>query len=545
MSDFLSNFKPNNYDKTKTDKDVSDGTSNSHLNSETVQEKKEIEPDIDANINDSDINGYNYDSSPLSTKDETSLEDDADLDQDSAFEVERDKEESNELNKDSENSFSKNDDDSLLNQSRSDRRKQEQDSHEEDSEFDPTYKKKKMIQNGIIIAGVAIVVIAIGAFYYSSTHTKMPNFEKKELSTAREWATKNKITLDIASEYSNDFDANTIINQSPKTGKTVKHGATVKLTSSEGANPDDVIALPDFSNYSVKKSEEWIKQNKAENLTIIQEYNDTVPKGNYIRQEIRDKEITPETYRRKDSANLYYSKGKETFEKNISMPDFTKKAKSEVESWAKTNEMTITYEEADSDTIDESMIISQSVPPEEKVAKRDSMSVVVSLGKATIVPNYGEYDAESAATASTGLSSNIKSVFSSNVAFGNLISQSIPAGTKLTSKDTTTLTVEYSAGRPYLKSYVGQLEGDIPKLLFDDYNSKGANVTYGTNYVDSGETKGTIVSMSTFNEYIPLDFYVTFNISKGNLTPTDTEASPTSASNDVKGGSSADKSELN
>src|SRR5699024_7556082 len=139
-------------------------------------------------------------------------------------------------------------------------------------------------------------------------------------------------------------------------------------------------------------------------------------------------------YRRKDSAAVYYSKGEETFEQNITIPDFTGTAKEEVEKWAKTNEIDMTYEEADSDNVEAGLIISQSESPDEKIAKRDKMEVVVSIGKAVVVPIFWGLTPEEASTNYPDLDVTVKQVFHAEVPYGTLIAQSVKADKKLTEK---------------------------------------------------------------------------------------------------------------
>ena len=71
---------------------------------------------------------------------------------------------------------------------------------------------------------------------------------------------------------------------------------------------------------------------------------------------------------------------RKVFEKNIEVPDFFKKTKTEVETWVATNKIKMSYEEVASDTVEEGQIVSQSVAAKAKVAKEDEMTVQVSLG---------------------------------------------------------------------------------------------------------------------------------------------------------------------
>ncbi|APB31327.1 PASTA domain-containing protein [Vagococcus teuberi] len=143
------------------------------------------------------------------------------------------------------------------------------------------------------------------------------------------------------------------------------------------------------------------------------------------------------------------------------------------------------------------------------------MSVSISVGKAVVVPNFANYSAEEATNVSPDLQVVTKQSFSDNVPFGQLIDQSIEAGKKLTGNDNKTVNVTYSVGRPYIKSFFGQLEGDIPKLIYENFNSKGASVTYEVYYVDSYKEKGQIVNTNAYNQYIPTNAHLVFAISNG------------------------------
>lgn len=399
---------------------------------------------------------------------------------------------------------------------------------EEETEIDPTYKKRKRLK--IIIFTVIGVIVAIALYwmYYSYTHVAMPKFTGKNISEARAWASENDVKLDVEQKYDFDKEVNSVVKQNVKSGKKIKKKSTVKLVSSLGPDPEEQIPLPDFSKMNKSAADEWVVEHKAENLSILEEYSDTVEKGKFIRQEINDKEIKPESYKREDQAVAYFSKGKETFEKDVPVPDFKGKPKSEVETWVKTNEIKMEYKEVDSDTVAEGMVVSQSVEKAQKVAKRDAMSVEVSTGKAFTVPNFWDYTPETAATAAEGLSVNVKTTFSGDVPYGQLISQSVEAGTKMKMKDLKPVTVTYSAGRPYLRSCFGSLEGDLEKLFFEEYRSKGANITYTTYYVDSSEERGKVVDMSAYNQYVSMDYVVNIAISNGSKAskPSETPATP-------------------
>ncbi len=142
------------------------------------------------------------------------------------------------------------------------------------------------------------------------------------------------------------------------------------------------------------------------------------------------------------------------------------------------------------------------------------------LGKGVTVPDFSTILPDDAQAAVEGVTVRMRMQFTQSLPYGQLISQSETAGTVLTSKDDQGIEVVYSAGQPYIKDYRRSeiLEGDLQKLFFDEFRSKGANISYQVRYVNSAEPYGTIVGMSKFNQFLPLEDTITFDISLGNQT---------------------------
>ncbi|BAM46301.1 PASTA domain-containing protein [Amphibacillus xylanus] len=391
---------------------------------------------------------------------------------------------------------------------------------DEELEIDPDYRRKKRIKIIIAIAGSLLACILVYFIYHSLVHVKVEDFVGQPISEARAWAKENDIEIELEQEYNLEYDPNRIISQSVPAGDKIKKGNTLLIVSSLGPDPDDVIPLPDFSVMSQVEAEQWIDEHKAENLQIVVEYHDEIEAGEFIKLVIRDSSIDPSEYRRKDRAAIYYSRGQEVFEKDITVPNFVGSLREEVEKWAETNEIEITYEESDSDSFEAGFIISQSEAADEKIARRDKMTVVVSTGKAVIVPSFWGLTPDEAMTKYPDLEVTVKSVYHGKVPYGTLISQSIEADTKLTEKDNKQITVTYSLGRPYLQDLRGRLEGELPSIFYEEYQSKGANIKYTVKYVDSPEIKGTIVKMSKFNEFVPMDYTVEISVSNNASGPT-------------------------
>lgn len=404
-------------------------------------------------------------------------------------------------------------------------------------EIDPAYRKKQERKKLYYGISAFVVLLLLCICYYFMFYVKVPNFTHKQVVKARTWTTEKKVNLKIKQVYSVKYDINQVLKQNVKAGKRIRKGKTLLVEVSKGPNPDEKLLLPDFKNMKKSDVKAWIKKNKADNLVVMEDYSDKVAKGHFISIEFSNKDRNEKNYRRKDRAIIHYSKGKEVYEKDIAVPDFTGKPKSEVESWAKNNEINVTYKESDSNTIEQGSVISQSIKKDSKIAKKTKMEVMISKGKAIVVPDFSSMSMDQAKEYQK-LSVQVKENFSDQVPYGSLISQSVPSGTKLFEKDSPQVAVIYSVGKPYLYSYKGKLEGDLASSFYNDYQSKGANIRYTTYYVDSAEEKGTVVEMSTYNEYVPTDFVVQIGISKGNL-----KTESTDESSEMPSGSNAQEQE--
>lgn len=484
MSDFLSNFSPDKYDGKKQEPTPQD-TPETH-----TQAPAQEETPVPAN--DPETTGSRRGSKPNSRREA------------------KDEEQAN-SNKQSVSRFG-----------------------QEETEFDPTYKKRKRKKIFIIAALSLLLAVVIGIVYYQMTHVTVPDFKASNLSDARTWGNEEGVTLKVEQVYDFELDTNQIIDQDVAADKKIKKGATLTVTASLGPDPEEQLTLPDFAEMETAAAKQWIEDNKAENISLIEQFDDTVKANAFIKQEANNKELDLTDYRRKDRLSVYYSKGKEVFEKNIEVTDFTGKTKAEAAEWAKKNELTYKEEAVFSDNVAVDLVVSQEPVKGSKLAKKDTFLVKVSKGEAMTVPDFSQYTIEEAQGLESKIPVQVSTIYATNVSYGSFISQSVEAGKEYGEGDNLpTVQVVYSLGQPYLKDIRLQAtEGDLPKLFFDEYKSKGAYIYYDIYYVDSAEPKGTVVEMSRYGEFIPLETWITIGISRGNLqgaTTTVPEETPAEA----------------
>ncbi|MBO0410633.1 PASTA domain-containing protein [Enterococcus hulanensis] len=170
----------------------------------------------------------------------------------------------------------------------------------EQVEFDPTYKKRKQKKVFLISFVGILVVVALFVAYYQFTHVKVPAFQGQEIAKAREWSVEEGILLNIKSTYNFELATNKIVKQDIASGAKIKKGKTLKLTVSLGPDPDEQVILPEFEAMTAKQAKSWVKKEKAENVSVIEQYEEKVAKGTFIKQEAANKELNLKNYKRKD-----------------------------------------------------------------------------------------------------------------------------------------------------------------------------------------------------------------------------------------------------
>ena len=377
----------------------------------------------------------------------------------------------------------------------------------------PPMKKKKPRVGLIIAIVLSVLILGTAAFftyrYFSGAVVK--NFVGSNFETAMSWGEENQVTVNKESVFSTQFAENTVISQSAPQGKRLNKGAEISLEISKGPDPEEMIELPNFRDMTTNEITAWIRRASAVNVIVGTEFNDTISAGRFIKIECA---VNLNEYKRKDTLRIYMSKGKEHFLSDITVPDFSGKAKSNAQEFVNEHILDVSYEEEVSDTVPAGCVISQSVAVGTKIAKHSKISFVISQGKSVTVPNFAAMNKEAAA-AIASMNVTVETRYHDNVPNGVLISQSIPAGEVIIG-DIAPITVVYSLGRPYLENIVGKREADIEKI-FKAFKAGGANIDYTIQHVDSNMPEGTITGASKLNDYLNLSENVDIYVSKGNL----------------------------
>lgn len=383
---------------------------------------------------------------------------------------------------------------------------------ENELENDTNYTKKKqkrlIIEIAVATAVIATIIILI--IYFSKI--EVPNFNNQLVSIADKWSTENKIQIIKKETYNNQFDEDYVISQSIKSGSKISKKTILEITVSKGSNPDEKITVPDLKKMTGAEIKAWIDDNNLFNTIITEINSKKIAKGNLISYTFDSATVDKNNFKRSDSLEIVISKG-DAEENTIEIINLVSKTKEEVTKWCSDNGLVCKFSDAISDDYELGKVISQSLKAGKIISPDTKMTFKVSVGKGITIPNYSGITSEGAASLNTKVDVKIKYVYSVDITYGNLISQSVKAGARKMETDNKVELV-YSLGKPYFDSLVGEKESELAKIFYD-YNQKGVQFTYTIKYINSEEEKGTIVSSSKSNEFVTMTENIEVRVSNG------------------------------
>jgi serine/threonine-protein kinase len=320
----------------------------------------------------------------------------------------------------------------------------------------PVKKQKEPINIKLLLILLLLLLLLgiLAYFLFFAPKIVVPDFVGKTKSEVAAWVKQQNIEPSgIVFEEKHDFDTDgdTILSQSINAGKKVKKNVKMNFTSSLGPDPDEKISLPNLKSMDKQELQTWIENNKLEKTRIVSAFSDDVAENDVIDYTFTGCEA--DTFTRGCTLRINVSKGKQPASQ-VTVEDFNDKMFESVEAWAKSKNIKINKIEQYSDKVEAGHVISMSVPSGKNVNEGDTIDVVVSKGKATIMPNMYEWT-ENEITAWCG--KNGVSLFPINYRYdeeakGECIGQSIAPGTLV--KEGDYLEVTISLDDPDMREFI-------------------------------------------------------------------------------------------
>lgn len=312
-----------------------------------------------------------------------------------------------------------------------------------------------MVAAGILIL-LTIAIVAI-FFLFPTKKIEIPDFTNKTKIDVDAWVVENDLTTDqvlFNYEFNESIIKDQVTSQSIVGGETLKKDDVLTITLSNGPDPDLIVTLPDFKDMTHDQIEAWFLENKFTDVTYEYIPDPKIKKDYFIKSNITEKEVrrsTPVlisisvgtesvgievtmpdfkdytkaniqawgktnnitvTFKEEASETIASGKvisqdpkagattktgGKITVTmstgKGAAAVKFDGKTKKDVDAWAKTNNIKISYEETYDNKIANDTVISNT-PNSGNMKSGATMKVKISIGKPS-VENYKDKSKDS------------------------------------------------------------------------------------------------------------------------------------------------------
>ena len=308
-------------------------------------------------------------------------------------------------------------------------------SNENTSKGGMSGKKKAGIVCGILVALVAIGVLCWAFMGQGGNQVEVPDVTGKTTEQAIQIIQDAGFEVGTKdSAYDPNVEAGHVSSQSPKGGNKAEKGSKINLVISQGT---EEIEVPDVTGKSLSDAQNALTKAGFVVGNTTEENSDKVEPGKVAKQDPQG----GKSAKKGSTVNLVVSKGADT----VSVPDITGLSPNRASRVAEELGFTI-YQSGSqaSDTVDEGLIISQTLVAGTKATKGSSIGYIISTGKKSVtVPNVvgNSWSGAKSTIEGLGLTAYKAEEYSDSVAKGNVISTNPSAGSSVDSGSTVTVTV--------------------------------------------------------------------------------------------------------
>lgn len=321
--------------------------------------------------------------------------------------------------------------------------------------------------------------------------------------------------LETKEVYNSVVSKGYICAQSEEAGKMIAHNAVITLDISLGRDPneefkEETVTIPNFVGMTYDEAITAAAKAKISLAVSDKKYSSSFAKDTVMEQSVaagsQASNATP--------VELVISLG----EHLISVPDVVYRTEDEAKRILSNAELSYSITTEESETVAAGLVISQSPADGERILAGSKVSLVISKGRGTFdmpnVVNKSEADAKSTLKG-LGLSVQTSFAHSDSIQSGNVISQSLSAGTKV--RAGTSVNIVISSGEELFDvvNVVGKSKADATSSL----QANNFNVIENTTY-DDNIAEGIVMSQSLTSGQYRKNTEIVITVSLGKMPVT-------------------------
>lgn len=296
--------------------------------------------------------------------------------------------------------------------------------------------KNKQTKTGVVTALTCICLMIASVLqalpYTSSLTSRIPDFREKSIVEVLTWGKENNITVTQIGDYSDYIEEYDVITQKVIYEKNKKDIKALQVIVSKGPNLEMLTTVENMVGWHIDDVLALIEEKKLSNVKIEFNFSEA-------EKDIAYEQSTYGEMKRNNEIVIKFSLGKEEDLKPVKMNDLTDKSEFIATTWLKRHGITYEISYEFDDNIKKGNVISTSIKAGKTVnQKTDTVNVVISKGKAIIVPDFSKKS--SAEITQWAIENNLNisygSQFDDSVKAGDVISVNVKKGDKLQEGDT-------------------------------------------------------------------------------------------------------------
>ena len=250
-----------------------------------------------------------------------------------------------------------------------------------------------MLKAKIIISAIAAAVLTAGtgtavyAYYNNSSATgiAVPDFVGSDKATVENWIEKydTEDQVQLVYDYSEEVEVDIVMEQSLDEGAVLEADDTLQLTLSLGPDDEALFELPDFTGKKRAEIEEWFNKYHFTAVT-------------YTYEAVEDASIEKDTF-----ISMTPEAGKEVLRTDaievklvtdeITVPDLATMSREDIQAWGDKWGVTISFEEQESEMLQDGVIASVSATNGAIVKRGDTIVVKIAKHVESAVSESIEY----------------------------------------------------------------------------------------------------------------------------------------------------------
>lgn len=366
----------------------------------------------------------------------------------------------------------------------------------------------RKLSHFVVPAAIILLIILGIALFTQLSKATVPDMTGWQLEEIQSWAEQHHENTKLNGIYTKEKVANLFLSQDIPSGKRISQKKVLIVTYSLGADPEEVVTLPELKSMTLPQIKDFISDNQMSGITIKYENSEVIPKDSVISYEFI--EGSDEEFLRKNRMVIYISSGTQDANETFKMEDFYGKTRAEVLQWAKGHELKVSLQEEFNEDVEYGKVYEQSIKKNTKITRADEVVIKISRGAPIEVPTF-EGMSRSEASELAALY-GIKLFFRlivSREEVDQVLHQEIEAGTEIDQKQIVTLKIAKKEGKSYVPDFIG-LTASEANSLAGLYGIK----VFLKNTTEAGEN-GVVTSQSvTPGEQITADRILTLRLDK-------------------------------